>query len=569
MSRRAVWILVVWLASLAPAAAQVQTGSIRVRTTDEQNAVMPGVAVTISSPVLVSGTLAGVTDASGVLPLPVPVSRNLHRADRAPGLPVGAARERRRHRRPDGAARARAAGGQRGRNGDGHRRLAHRRHDQRQRQRQPQRTAAAVHPGRPRHLGPGRVQGAQSHHHPSRRRRHVGRAAGHLHGARHRQHPEHPVPQRGQRRRSGGDRRRRLLLRLRRLRGYPGVDGRPRHHRAHRRRVPQHGHQERRQPLDRPRPLRLPAQRHPEQQRRRRDAALRVPRRHQLGGLRLGRQHQRRRPADSRQAAVLRVVPRLARARQRAGGVLGERARPDQHHLGPRQPHLPGQPEQQADGVLLLAEVRQAEPLPRQPDDAAGRGLHLQRAGHLPRVPDAVELDPHRPLLHRRALRVQQDQVPDLRQRHRADAARHRHQHPHPQLPGRYRAVPRPLPGQRHGAVLRRQPPGRPARAEVRLRPCARAGVRQDPQERRRRAVLQQRHRPERGGDALRHAVPHPHGGGRHRDLPAGQLRRQSHDPHRRPALGAARGLPARAGEPAVGVLPGPARAASPSSATW
>ena len=49
-------ILVVWLASLAPAAAQVQTGSMHaVRTTDEQNAVMPGVAVTISSPVLVSG----------------------------------------------------------------------------------------------------------------------------------------------------------------------------------------------------------------------------------------------------------------------------------------------------------------------------------------------------------------------------------------------------------------------------------------------------------------------------------------------------------------------------------
>jgi hypothetical protein len=68
--RRAVWILVVWLASLAPAAAQVQTGSIRVRTTDEQNAVMPGVAVTISSPVLVSGTLAGVTDASGVYRFP-------------------------------------------------------------------------------------------------------------------------------------------------------------------------------------------------------------------------------------------------------------------------------------------------------------------------------------------------------------------------------------------------------------------------------------------------------------------------------------------------------------------
>jgi hypothetical protein len=69
-ARRAVALLLLWLASLAPAMAQVQTGSIRVRTTDEQNAVMPGVGVTISSPVLVSGTLSGVTDASGVYRFP-------------------------------------------------------------------------------------------------------------------------------------------------------------------------------------------------------------------------------------------------------------------------------------------------------------------------------------------------------------------------------------------------------------------------------------------------------------------------------------------------------------------
>jgi hypothetical protein len=46
--------------------AQVQTGSILVKSVDEQGAVVPGVTVTISSPVLVSGTATGVTDSAGV-----------------------------------------------------------------------------------------------------------------------------------------------------------------------------------------------------------------------------------------------------------------------------------------------------------------------------------------------------------------------------------------------------------------------------------------------------------------------------------------------------------------------
>ena len=57
-------------AAAAPAAAQVQTGSILVRAADEQGAVMPGVAITISSPVLVAGTMTGVTDAGGVYRFP-------------------------------------------------------------------------------------------------------------------------------------------------------------------------------------------------------------------------------------------------------------------------------------------------------------------------------------------------------------------------------------------------------------------------------------------------------------------------------------------------------------------
>src|SRR4029077_16207595 len=54
----------------APAAAQVQTGSILVRAVDEQGAVMPGVTVTITSSVLVAGSMTGVTDAGGVFRFP-------------------------------------------------------------------------------------------------------------------------------------------------------------------------------------------------------------------------------------------------------------------------------------------------------------------------------------------------------------------------------------------------------------------------------------------------------------------------------------------------------------------
>jgi hypothetical protein len=48
------------------ASAQVQTGSILVKATDEQGASTPGVAVTITSGVLVGGTTTGVTDVGGI-----------------------------------------------------------------------------------------------------------------------------------------------------------------------------------------------------------------------------------------------------------------------------------------------------------------------------------------------------------------------------------------------------------------------------------------------------------------------------------------------------------------------
>ena len=54
----------------ATAAAQVQTGSILVRVTDEQQAAAPGVTVTLASPVLVAGTMTNVTDTGGVVRFP-------------------------------------------------------------------------------------------------------------------------------------------------------------------------------------------------------------------------------------------------------------------------------------------------------------------------------------------------------------------------------------------------------------------------------------------------------------------------------------------------------------------
>ena len=56
--------------SSTDARAQVQTGSILVKAVDEKGGVMPGVNVTISSSVLVSGKLSGVTDAGGAYRFP-------------------------------------------------------------------------------------------------------------------------------------------------------------------------------------------------------------------------------------------------------------------------------------------------------------------------------------------------------------------------------------------------------------------------------------------------------------------------------------------------------------------
>jgi hypothetical protein len=51
-------------------AAQVQTGSILIRVTDEQGGAVPGVSVRLTSSALVAGTATGVTDAGGAYRFP-------------------------------------------------------------------------------------------------------------------------------------------------------------------------------------------------------------------------------------------------------------------------------------------------------------------------------------------------------------------------------------------------------------------------------------------------------------------------------------------------------------------
>jgi hypothetical protein len=63
---RYAFMSVLALLAATSAFAQVQTGSILVKSVDEQGAVVPGASITISSPVLVSGTQTGVTDTGGI-----------------------------------------------------------------------------------------------------------------------------------------------------------------------------------------------------------------------------------------------------------------------------------------------------------------------------------------------------------------------------------------------------------------------------------------------------------------------------------------------------------------------
>lgn len=69
MVRKVGLIAMLALALACPSWAQVQSGSILVKVVDDQGAVVPGVTVTLTSPVL-PRPLVGVTDAAGVQRFP-------------------------------------------------------------------------------------------------------------------------------------------------------------------------------------------------------------------------------------------------------------------------------------------------------------------------------------------------------------------------------------------------------------------------------------------------------------------------------------------------------------------
>ncbi len=62
--RHVVWFFMVLTIALVPAVAQVQKGSILVKTTDAQGALIPGVSITLTSDIL-PGAIVGITDEFG------------------------------------------------------------------------------------------------------------------------------------------------------------------------------------------------------------------------------------------------------------------------------------------------------------------------------------------------------------------------------------------------------------------------------------------------------------------------------------------------------------------------
>jgi hypothetical protein len=185
-------------------------------------------------------------------PVPIPRTRHLRREDRASGIPDHRPRKHPGARRTDDARRAVDEGRQRRRDDNRHRRVADRGHDERECGRQPERAAPSGDAWRSRYLGTARGEGPRTRDEPPGCRRHVGRTAGQLQRARHGEPAELAIPQRRERRRSAGDRRRRLLLRLRRVRRHPGLDRGARHLRPDIGCLPEHGHENRQRQVGRP-----------------------------------------------------------------------------------------------------------------------------------------------------------------------------------------------------------------------------------------------------------------------------------------------------------------------------
>ena len=239
------------LGAALPLAAQVQTGSILIRITDEQGAAVPGVSVRLTSSALVAGTATGVTDVGGAYRFPsLPPGvysvtfelQGFQTVERENvNVLVGQTTPLELTMRVAALAETVTVSGA-----------------------SPvvDTTSANVSINLSEQLlqttpGGRDIWAMVGYKVPSLliTRPDVGGTSGGLQGPTTRgdaERTELAVPQRHQRRGPGGDWRRRVLLRLRRVRGHSGLDRRARHHRAHERRLPEHGDQERRRPVERP-----------------------------------------------------------------------------------------------------------------------------------------------------------------------------------------------------------------------------------------------------------------------------------------------------------------------------
>ena len=550
--------VLVALAVAAPASAQVQTGSILVRATDEQGARVPGVTVTISSPVLVAGSMTGVTDAGGVYRFPslvpgtyavklelsgfqtinresivvlvgqtTPVDFSMKVASLAENITV------------TGASPTVDT------------------------------TSANVNVNLSEQLIQGTPGGRDIWALVEAKvpglvisRPDVGGTSGGLQGtfsARGTdQRAEHVVPERRQRRRPGGDRRRGLLLRLRRVRRHPGVDRRARHHRADLRRVPEHDHEDRRQQVER--------QHHVHLDRRLAAGAQR----HRSGRCRSTASGPNGNTSDFVSDINVTAGGPLVQNKLRFFGSFRDwrvhqnvpvqnsqiGARPDQHHVRPGQRHVAGQSEQPVTG--FYSRQRYSKPN-RLLNNASITVIDstVRRTRHVRPRPGPVELGPRQELLRRRPPRAEQDSVPDLLQNggNQQSVTDNATGIVYGNIPTDIDPQPRSLSGQRDRPVLRRSGARRPARVPVRLRLLARGH-----QERERTASTtcgtfynSTSDAAPQNVDDLRDAADRRVGARTSLALFAqDSYSVQAADAHRRPALGAARRLPAGAVQPAA-----------------
>ena len=194
-----------------------QTGEIFGKATDQSGAVLPGVTVTLTGPMLLQ-PLVAVTQRNRHLSVPAPRNRRLHRQVRAGRLQDGRQRGHPRHRRLQRPGQRAAGHLHRAGDHHGHGPEPDRRHQGNRHEADVHQRAAAEHPVGPRPVGHPPADGRHRHGPREHRRQHVGPAV-QLRVARRQPDQQQVVARRRRHHRHGGHRRVAELLRLRRVRG--------------------------------------------------------------------------------------------------------------------------------------------------------------------------------------------------------------------------------------------------------------------------------------------------------------------------------------------------------------